>query len=304
MRAPSVSIFVLAACVAAGCSVDPLAGTTSAEPDDAPARAAADEPDDPTPAGGAAALPLPGEADPGNGPLTFATPRKGAHVELTASPALTCPLRVASRAYDFPAGAEGAAVSMTGKTMCFTQSGTIHCHVSGTETGLCYDTVDNVVNALTRPATRDGDFLRAYVAAHPGQRRNVSGHSQGAYDASRVAPLLGAGDQLILLQPASSALLPNGALLGASERGARVYVAWSPNDNASLGIRSTAGPLPLIELPLQEVERVHNAPNARDQFLRWFAIEEGRTPNPALDASILSNPGSPLGSWRSPAWRS
>lgn len=224
-------------------------------------------------------------------------------MDAAASPALTCQLRVTSRAFDFPADAQEPAVSSTAKTICFTQAGTIHCHVSGTETGLCYDTVNNFVNALLHPATIDGDFLIAYIEAHPALRRNVSGHSQGAYDASRIAPLLDRGDQLMLLQPASSALLPNEALLGAMDRGARVYVAWSPNDNASLGIRGTAGQIPLLELPLQDLERVHNAPNARDLFMQWFAIGNGQTPNPALDASILSNPGSPYGTWRFPAWR-
>lgn len=252
---------------------------------------------------GVALTPAYGQHDDPARPLSYPTPRKGIHMDVSASTALTCQLRITSRSYDFPAGAQEPAVSITGKTMCFAQGGTIHCHVSGTGTGFCHDTVDNVVNALLRPATLDGDFILAYVAAHPGRRRNVSGHCQGAYDASRAAPLLGHGDQLILVQPASSALLPNEALHDSMARGARVYVGWSPNDNASLGIRSTAGLVPLLELPLQDIERVHNAPNARDLFMRLFEIEDGRTPNPAFDASILSNPGSPHGSWRFPAWR-
>jgi len=184
-------------------------------------------------------------------------------------------------------------------------SAVVHCHVSGTETGFCYDTLDNLANVLQRPATPDGDFLAAYLSEHADRTHTtVSGHSQGAHDASRIAGLLGPGDQLFLLQPASSALVPNRALLDAAGRGARVVVAWSTNDEASLGIRATAGDVPLIAFPVQRGIRVHNAPNARDLLLRHFGVPEGQTVNPALDASILSNPGSPRGPWRFPVWQS
>lgn len=224
------------------------------------------------------------------------------HLDLAPGPTLACPLRVEGRSFDFPAGALEPVVSITGKTMCFHDAAFVHCHTSGTGTGLCDDTFDNVVHVVTHPATIDGDFVIAYVNAHRALRVNVSGHSQGAYDASRVAPLLRAGDQLSLLQTPSSALVPNEALLDAIARKVRVYVVWSPNDNASLGIRLTSGQVPLVELPRQDIERVHNAPNARDQMHAWFRVPEGRTVNPALDASILSNPGSPYGPWRFPIW--
>lgn len=252
--------------------------------------------EDDVPAGSSSAAVTQGSPD------TFPIPRAGLVMEVSAGKSLSCTLRETERTYTFPAGALDPAVSSTGKTMCFTQARTVHCHVSGTETGFCRDKLNNVTNAVRHPPTVDGDFVQDYVREHPKLRIDVSGHSQGAYDASRVAPLLGKGDQLILLQPASSALSPNDALLDAIDRAARVYVAWSPNDEASLGIRLTSGDVPLIELPRQQVDRMYNAPNARDQFHRWFGIADRRTVNPALDASVLSNPGSPEGPWRFPAW--
>ncbi|MBX3230936.1 MAG: hypothetical protein KIT84_36365 [Labilithrix sp.] len=236
----------------------------------------------------------------------FPVPRQGAHVDVEADPArLACSLRVTTRGFDFPAGAGDPSVSETGKTMCFTLGPTVHCHVSGTETGFCRDMFDNVRNLLENRATKDGDFVRAYASGHPGHRLNVSGHSQGAYDASRVAPLLRAGDQLVLLQPASAAVVPNEALVDAAARGARVVVAWSPNDDASLLLRPLAGGrVPLLTFPRQEGIRVHNAPNARDLLHRELAVPDGYTSSPALDASILSNPGSPHDpAWRFPEWR-
>lgn len=295
-----VGLIVVAALLAAcGASaepapdVDPVAATTPSPPPGAavtPPTATSSPPPSPPP------------STEGDGPLTFPIPRKGAHVELAPGPTLSCPLRVERRSFDFPAGALEPGVSITGKTMCFHDATFVHCHTSGTGTGLCEDTFDNVVHVLTHPGTVDGDFVIAYVNAHRALRVNVSGHSQGAYDASRVAPLLRAGDQLSILQTPSSALVPNEALLDAIARKVRVYVVWSPNDNASLGIRLTSGQIPLVELPRQDIERVHNAPNARDQMHAWFRVPADRTVNPALDASILSNPGSPQGPWRFPIW--
>lgn len=236
----------------------------------------------------------------------FRTPQKGARVEVSANAEqLGCVLLVTSRTFDFPAGAEDRQVSATAKTMCFTLGATAHCHVSGTGTGFCQDAWNNVRNLVENPATVDGDFVRAYAAAHPRHRWNVSGHSQGAYDASRVAPLLRRGDQLVLMQPASAAVVPNAALLDATARGARVVVAWSPNDNASLLIRPLSnGLVPLLTFPLQTGIRVHNAPNARALLFDAFAVPDGYTTNPALDASIISNPGSPHDpAWRFPEWR-
>lgn len=232
------------------------------------------------------------------------TPRKGIHLDVEADRArLGCALRVTTRGYDFPAGAGDPSVSVTGKTMCFTLDDTVHCHVSGTETGFCFDAWDNVRNAVENRPTPDGDFVRAFVTAHPNRHVDVSGHSQGAYDASRVAPLLGAGDQLVLLQPAAAALVPNEPLVDAACKGARVVVGWSPNDHASFGIRAAAGSrIPLLTFPRQTGIRVHSAPNARDLLFRAFAVPDGKTSNPALDASIISNPGSPRGAWRFPEW--
>lgn len=271
-------------------------------PDEAPAPSTTPSPPPAVTPPTSTSSPPPPPAPEGDGPLTFPIPRKGAHLDLAAAPPLACPLRVDRRSFDFPAGALEPVVSITGKTMCFHDATFVHCHTSGTGTGLCEDTFDNVVHLLTHPATIDGDFVIAYVRAHRALRVNVSGHSQGAYDASRVAPLLRAGDQLSILQTPSSALVPNEALLDAIARKVRVYVVWSPNDNASLGIRMTSGEVPLVELPRQDIERVHNAPNARDQMHAWFHVPEDRTVNPALDASILSNPGSPYGPWRFPIW--
>ncbi len=237
-------------------------------------------------------------------PRTVALPKKGAHLTVDASPTLKCELLVKRREYDFPAGAESPSVSITGKTMCFTMGADLFCHVSGTSTGFCPDEWNNLDNALRQPPTQDGNFVIAYLASHPKKGKiTLSGHSQGAYDVSRAADRLGQGDQLFLLQPAAAALRPNQALLDATKRGANVVVAWSPNDNASLGIRGLAGAVPLITFPLQEGIRVHNAPNARDLFMAHFKIPETRSVNPALEASILSNPGSPRGTWRFPTWQ-
>jgi hypothetical protein len=237
-------------------------------------------------------------------PRTFASPRKGAHLTVNASPTLGCKLIVNRREYDFPAGAESPSVSTTGKTMCFTIGSDLFCHVSGTSTGFCADELNNIDNQLRQPPTEDGNFVMAYLRTHPKQGKiTLSGHSQGAYDVSRAADRLGRGDQLFLLQPAASALLPNRALLDATKRGANIIVAWSPNDNASLTIQAVAGAVPLLTFPLQEGIRVHNAPNARDLFMQHFRFPENRSFNPALEASILSNPGSPRGSWRFPTWR-
>jgi hypothetical protein len=235
-------------------------------------------------------------------PLTFSLPKKGAPLTRSAPADLGCRVRLETRRYQFPAGATDTAVSKTGKSMCFALGAVVHCHVSGTSTGFCADELNNVVNAVLNPTTEDGDFVSAYVKAHPQHKANLSGHSQGAYDVSRAASLLGPGDQLMLLQPAAASLTPNDVLAGAARRGARVYIAWSPNDNTAIGIRLRAGRLPLIEFPMQEGIRVHNAPNARHLFLDHFNIPAGRTVSPALDASIISNPGSPRGPWRFPSW--
>lgn len=299
-RGPTLVFAVaLAACAA---EEEPLRAPDAVVTPASPPKAT--DPTTPAPKAPAPPKPSPNDPEPDpSAPLTFPIPKKGTHVDLAASASLACKLLVPSRSFDFPADAKEPVVSITGKTMCFHDATFVHCHTSGTGTGLCDDTFDNVKHALTHPATTDGDFVIAYVGAHRSLRANVSGHSQGAYDASRIAPLLRAGDQLSLLQTPSAALVPNEPLLDALAKNARVYVVWSPNDNASLGIRLTAGEVPLIELPYQDIERVHNAPNARDQMLKWFHVAEGRTVSPALDASILSNPGSPLGPWRFPAWK-
>jgi len=235
-------------------------------------------------------------------PLAFAVPKKGARLTLNAPADLRCRLRVETRQYHFPAGATDTVVSKTGKSLCFALGAAVHCHVSGTSTGFCSDELNNLVNAAVNPSTEDGDFVSAYVRAHPQHKANLSGHSQGAYDVSRAAPLLGPGDQLVLLQPAAASVTPNEALVAATQRGARVYVAWSPNDNASIGVRLRAGQLPLVQFPEQEGIKVHNAPNARHLFLKHFNVPTSRTVSPALDASIISNPGSPRGPWRFPTW--
>ncbi len=293
--------------------VTTITACSAVDPGTAPAQRAEDEGERATPnvERPSAAAPPTNEAAPTPTPMraqryvprTFPTPRKGTRV-VVSSEDLECQVRVPFREYDFPEGAEDPSVSATGKTMCYMADGDVLCHVSGTDTGLCYDSLDNVANAVLQPATRDGDFLAAYLAAHRDRlHTTISGHSQGAYDAARIADHLGPGDQLFLLQPASAALAPNGALLGAARRGALVFVGWSTNDDASLGIRAVAGEVPLTAFPLQQGIRVHNAPNARDLLLQHFGVSAGRTPNPALDASILSNPGSPQGRWRFPAWR-
>jgi len=233
---------------------------------------------------------------------SFVLGRKGAHLEREAGPELACSVRVRARGFDFPAGARDLAVSPTAKSMCFTRGPYLFCHVSGTGTGLCEDTLDNARDFLLLPQTIDGAFVDDYIARHPNARAIVSGHSQGAYDASRVTPRLRRGDELVLLQPIAAAVVPNAALVDAMARGVRVFVAWSANDNASLGIRLLAGTLPLIELPAQWGTRVHSAPNARDQIHRVLGVASGRTINLALDASILSNPDSPRGEWTFPAW--
>jgi hypothetical protein len=43
--------------------------------------------------------------------------------------------------------------------------------------------------------------------------------------------------------------------------------------------------------------RLHNAPNARFTFCELMHVPAGYTTNPALDASIISNPGSPCSEW-------
>lgn len=286
-----------------GCSASAAEMPSGDEPISRPPAPAAPG-SSPTPPADAGRLPGSSPTEE-KGPRVFPVPRKGAHVVVKAdAAALGCSLLVDERSYDFPAGFDDAQVSSSGKGMCAHDATTIHCHVSGTETGFCHDALNNLANLLTAPPTLDGDFVIAYAKKYPTLRINVSGHSQGAYDASRVAPLLRKGDQLILLQPASAALSPNDPLLAASKAGAYVYVAWSPNDDASLGIRGLAGDIPLLQFPLQTGIRVHNAPNARDLFLRLFAIPDGLTMNPVLDASILSNPGSPHdAAWRFPSWQ-
>jgi hypothetical protein len=238
-------------------------------------------------------------------PRTFAIPKRGERVVVEASADLDCKkLRTDSREFEFPEGATSPSVSPTGKTICFNMGDDLFCHTSGTSTGFCSDWVNNVEQAVGDiRRTAESDFITAFIV----QRRSgsghitLSGHSQGAFDVSRLAGALYEDDQLILLQPPAAALYPPERLTRAIERGARVFIGWSPTDKASIGIRQYADVLPLTELAAQSGP-LHNAPNARDLFHRAFEVEATRTVNPALDASILSNPGSPRGAWSFPAW--
>jgi hypothetical protein len=272
----------------------------------------------------------------GSGALeALAFPIPAAGMSETRTKQGSCPLGskllTQSRAFTFPDGAQERSVSATGKTLCFGLGATFHCHTSGTSTGFCDDWVNNAGNALLGPDSEDGRFARAYLAAragrHPRPRFNVSGHSQGGPDAAQTASLLVAGDQLVLLQPASSALYLHDALHGALARGVRVLIAWSEGDEASLMITKLdtgKEPLPLIKLPKNVSDaaercgvRLHNAPNARHVLHTLIGMPPARTLSPALDASIISNPGSPCRErsnltlscpaqvpWACPAWAS
>ncbi len=279
------------------------------------------------------------EGDPitvGSGELeALAFPVPAAGTRETLAKQGSCPfgskLLTPSRTFTFPAGAREREVSATGKTLCFGLGETYHCHTSGTSTGFCDDWVRNAGNAVFGPDSEDGRFARGYLAARAGlsprPRFNVSGHSQGGPDAAQTAELLGPGDQLVLLQPASSALYLQASLHGALARGARVLIAWSEGDEASLLItKLDAGkdPLPLIRMPKNVSDaaercgvRLHNAPNARHVLHALIGMPPSRTLSPALDASILSNPGSPCRErgnlaltcaapvpWSCPAWAS
>ena len=245
--------------------------------------------------------------------LAFVAPRQGPSITVSSA---GCPasstLLAATRTLQFPDGATDRAISSTAKSICFRLQGTYHCHTSGTSTGFCDDWDDNLGNAMEwgKLQSIDGDFLEAYLAPRiqqqPRPRVNVSGHSQGGADAAQVAGLLDNGDQLTLLQPAASALYMKDALHQALARGAVVSIAWTTGDEASIGIRpiNAVAKLPLIEMP-QNVPgpaeqcgvRLHNAPNARSTFLDMMHVPAGYTTNPALDASIISNPGSPCSEW-------
>jgi|GEM_PF-4278940 len=243
-----------------------------------------------------------------------------------------------SKEFHFPAASTHRAVSRTGKTMCFYLNGTYHCHVSGTNTGYLSDWPNNypslpgqLLRDWTCPDTDDGKFLEEYMTRvrswWPQAPFNVSGHSQGAADAAGIARRMRAGDQLILVQPATAGFSESCGLSQAYNRGVNVFVSRSQGDIVSSGIqlrgsqcypvdvmsdenicddivkdgkvvgRDCGGPGPLTHGP----GRVHNAPNARHQFKRDKGIGPGLTPNPALDASINSNPGSPSSHrWESP----
>lgn len=263
--------------------------------------------------------------------LAFPVPAAGEAV--LASKQGSCPLGskllTPGRTFTFPAGARERVVSASGKTICFGLGAAYHCHTSGTSTGFCDDWVNNAGNALLGPDSEDGRFARSYLAERAGRRPrprlNVSGHSQGGPDAAQTAALLGDGDQLVLLQPAASALYLHAELHGARARGARVLIAWSEGDEASLMITKLdtgKEPLPLIKLPKNVSDaaercgvRLHNAPNARHVLHALIAMPPSRTLSPALDASIISNPGSPCRErdnvtlscpaevpWSCPAW--
>jgi hypothetical protein len=92
----------------------------------------------------------------------------------------------------------------------------------------------------------------------------------------------------------------------ALSKGALVNIAWSRGDEASISIRAVnaIARLPLIEMAKNvsaQAEgcgvRLHNAPNARHAYLALMRVPAGRTVNPAFDASIISNPGSPCPEW-------
>lgn len=265
------------------------------------------------PPGGSQAEPLLA-GTPDHPVLAFAAPRQG--VAITASLSGGCPsgskLLTPTRTLQFPDGAVDRAISSTAKTICFRLRDTLHCHTSGTSTGFCDDWNNNYGNALewSRLRSVDGDFLEAYLAPRlqqqPRPRVDVSGHSQGGADAAQIAGRLQKGDQLTLLQPAAAALYMKDDLHQAIYRGAVVSIAWTRGDEASLSIRAinAVAKLPLIEMPKNVSDqaehcgvRLHNAPNARHTFLGLMRVPAGYTINPAMDASIISNPGSPCSEW-------
>jgi hypothetical protein len=235
-----------------------------------------------------------------------------------------------TRTLVFPQGATDRAISSTAKTICFELRGRYHCHVSGTSTGFCNDWGDNFGNATEwgNLQSEDGRFLKQYLIkrtlSQPRRPVNVSGHSQGGADAAQIAGLLQQGDQLNLLQPAAASLYMKDDFHRAIKRGAMINIAWTEGDEASISIRALnqLAKLPLIQLQKnvsREAEqcgvRLHNAPNARHVFHQAMGVPAGYTVNPAMDASIISNPGSPcleVGNikldcpakvpWTCPAW--
>jgi hypothetical protein len=262
-----------------------------------------------------ASPPVPEVQEPlqvGSGSLratAYLVPGRGAATEVTAG---SCPagaeLLNKTRSLVFPEGASQRAVSSTAKTICFELRGTVHCHTSGTSTGFCDDWGDNAGNAIEwgNLSSVDGDFLKAYLLPRtlqqPRPRLNLSGHSQGGADVAQVARLLEQGDQMTLLQPAAAALYMKDDMHHALQKGATINIAWSAGDEASITIRTlnSVAQLPLIEMPKNVTGsaehcgvRLHNAPNARHVFMGVMGVPAGYTVNPALDASIISNPGSP-----------
>ncbi|MEL6760067.1 MAG: hypothetical protein AAFP04_06655, partial [Myxococcota bacterium] len=244
-----------------------------------------------------------------------------------------------TKRFYFPAGAEHRAVSRTGKTMCFKLHGQYHCHVSGTTTGFTADWPNNFDNSTNSAigncaATDDSKFVFAYYSdmtqQDPSAKFNISGHSQGASDiaASGSMLYLESGDQVLLLQPASANLGNQCKLNEAQCAGARVVAARTVGDIVSVGAEPTntcinmpvmddtrnpeelngcdsnpnakpPGPTP----PPSCEERIHSAPYARHLYHIEANVPEGSTCNPAFDASIVSNPGSPssaFGTWELP----
>ncbi len=216
--------------------------------------------------------------------------------------------RANEKEYVFPEDSTDRAVSRTGKTMCFKQDGVYHCHTSGTTTGFRNDWANNGANAIAAvdhcPRTDDGRFLDHYVrtrrAQDPDADFNVSGHSQGS-EAVQVSEELGEGDQITVLQPAASHVEKCNVQV-AQEQGANVVIAPSEGDVVSTGL--SRRDVPRTTLPNDNTRdtehQVHSAPNARDRLNEQMGVEENRTFNPAMDASVVSNPGSPAGPWRQP----